>query len=100
MKKKQQAYSVCYTAVFSVVSLSTDAAKNSNIPCVGSPEYSMQSDLIDHSGWTRVIGKILALNQRHFDNEKSYVPSGIIFDWLYSCTGPVHRLVFAINTGF
>ena len=63
--------------------------KNSNIPCVGSPEYSMQSNLIDHSGWTRVIGKILALNQRHFDTEKNYVPSGIIFDWLFmygTCT--------------
>ena len=27
VEKKQQAYSVCYTAVFGVVSLSTDAAK-------------------------------------------------------------------------
>ena len=35
------------------------------------------------SGWTRVIGKILALNQRHFDTEKNYVPGGIIFYWLF-----------------
>ena len=62
--------------------LSTDAAKKLKYSLCRFAEI-LHEKQSHQSGWTRVIGKILALNQRHFDTEKSYVPSGIIFYWLF-----------------
>ena len=78
--------------------LSTDAAKKLKYSLCTFAEI-LHAKQSHQSGWNRVIGKILALTK------DTLIPRRVMclvgsFSIGYLSTGPVHRLVFAIHTGF
>ena len=102
MKKAAGLFIVCYTDVFIVVT------QRSSYPRMRQKKlkYSLcrfaeilHAKQSHQSGWNRVIGKILALTK------DTLIPRRVMclvgsFSIGYLSTGPVHRLVFAIHTGF
>ena len=78
--------------------LSTDAAKKFKYSLCRFAEI-LHAKQSHQSGWNRVIGKILTLTK------DTLIPRRVMclvgsFSIGYLSTVPVHRLVFAIHTGF